>query len=43
MAALADRAQTVATALDQAVLSYRALDGLLTERVGAGLNAATAR
>ncbi|SSC24369.1 Hypothetical protein KLENKIAIHU_2981, partial [Klenkia terrae] len=41
--ALADRARTVATGLDQAVQSYRALDSLLTERVGAGLNAATAR
>lgn len=41
--ALADRALVVAGALDQAVASYRALDGLLTERVGAGLNAATAR
>ncbi len=41
--ALADRAQTVAGALDQAVASYRALDGLLTERVGAGRTAATAR
>ncbi len=43
VAALADRAQSVAAALDQAVQSYRALDGLLTERVGAGLHAATAR
>ena len=43
VAALADRAHVVAGTLDQAVQSYRALDGLLTERVGAGLHAATAR
>lgn len=41
--ALTDRAQLLATTLEQAVASYRSLDGLLTERLGAGLNAPTAR
>ncbi|SDO90938.1 hypothetical protein SAMN05660199_02830 [Klenkia soli] len=41
--ALATRAQSVATTLTGAVASYRSLDGLLTERMGAGPHAAVAR
>ncbi|SDF58781.1 hypothetical protein [Klenkia brasiliensis] len=41
--ALADRATAVAQTLAQALASYRALDGLLSERVGAGRYAPTAR
>ena len=41
--ALGDRARAVATGLEQAVASYRALDGLLTQRMGAAPHAAIAR
>lgn len=41
--ALGSRAQAVATGLEQAVASYRALDGLLTQRMGAAPHAAIAR
>lgn len=41
--ALGGRAQAVATGLEQAVGSYRALDGLLTQRMGAAPHAAIAR
>ncbi|GHE12146.1 hypothetical protein [Klenkia taihuensis] len=40
---LADRAVVVAQTLEQALASYRALEGLLTERLGAGRYAPTAR
>ncbi|SCX39448.1 hypothetical protein SAMN03159343_0673 [Klenkia marina] len=40
---LANRAQVVATGLEQAIASYRALDGLLTQRMGAAPHAAVAR
>ena len=41
--ALAARAQAVATALTQAVASYRFLDELVSERLGAGGHSPTAR
>ncbi|MEI4272579.1 hypothetical protein TEK04_12680 [Klenkia sp. LSe6-5] len=41
--ALAGRAGVVATGLQQAVASYRVLDGLLLQRMGPGPGAVTAR
>ncbi len=41
--ALAGRTQSLATVLTQTVASYRAVDALVSERVGAGQHAAIAR